>query len=59
MAEVLICRIEVIEFEIQSRCYVPYGTNTFGKAETLLFPQLSIKYHHCFSACMVLVANEC
>ena len=49
VANVLVCVIVVNEFELQSKYYVHFRTNT--KAWTLLYFQLWVKeYHCCFSS---------
>ena len=41
-AKVMYCNITVSEFEFQSRYYVIFQTNTFGKGRNLFISQLSI-----------------
>ena len=53
MAKMLNCDLEVNEFEIQSRYYVPSRTNIFGKGISTLFPQLHVKKYHYYSSTMI------
>ena len=38
MTKLLNCSLEVCEFELYSRYYVHYGTNTIGKTMNLFIP---------------------
>ena len=59
MVNVLDCGIDLSEFELQSRYYILFWTNTLEKGMKLLIPQLWIKSYHCFSYTrMVLVLNN-